>query len=201
MLVLLPLMMWGQEGYWTQYDKQIYKANDGQYWDGVTMDGTYGRFTMKSVRKEDWEFGDHNCKGEWLYGVITYTEPKKYYQLGDTLETTYQTHTTHSSPFDGVPFPGGPNIHCYIYTGYDKERNICVNIGRRAKNENGQSWIGPELSENNYKDISTTVKTDMPQGSNNSIITIVFGFGHGNGEDGVDIVYYYKWTEGKMPLE
>ncbi len=201
MLVLLPLMMWGQEGYWKQYDKQIYKANDGQYWDGVTMDGTYGRFTMKSVRKEDWEFGDHNCKGEWLYGVITYTEPKKYYQLGDTLETTYQTHTTHSSPFDGVPFPGGPNIHCYIYTGYDKERNICVNIGRRAKNENGQSWIGPELSENNYKDISTTVKTDMPQGSNNSIITIVFGFGHGNGEDGVDIIYYYKWTEGKMPLE
>ena len=205
MLVLLPLTMWGQ-GYWKQYDKKIHQENNGQYFRGVTMDGTYGRFSMKAVQEDDEVYSidhSHCCKGEWLFGIITYTEPRKYYKAGEMLESTYQTNTTHSSPCDGVPFADGPSIHCYIYTGYDKERNICVNISRRAENENGRSWFAPKRSENHtgYKDITETVTAEMPQGSSNSIITVVFGFGHGNGEDGIEVTYYYKWTEGEMPLE
>lgn len=205
MLVLLPLTMWGQEGYWELYDKKIYKGeHDGKYFPGVTMDGTYGRFSMKSVQEDKDVYSmdhSHCCKGEWLYIVSTYTEPRKYYKSGEMLESTYQTKTAYSSPCDGVPFPDGASIDCYIYTGYDKERNICVNISCHAKNENGKSGGAPIHSGNHYKDITEMVTAKIPQGSRNSIITVVFGFAHGRGEDGIVVTYYYKWMEGTMPLE
>ncbi len=104
MLVLLPLTMWGQ-GYWKQIDKKIHLENDGEHFEGVKMEGTFGRFSMSSKQLKDGKWGqspDHdNCKGEWVYEIATYTEPQQYYTAGDVVESHIQTSTSHSSHICG----------------------------------------------------------------------------------------------------
>lgn len=205
MLVLMLLAVaaaWAQDGYWKLFDKKIEAENDGSHFPGVLMEGNYGRFTMRSKLLEHGQRGyytDHtDCYGEWLYCVITYTEPLKYYAPGDVITSTYETTTTHSDRVCGVFFADGPGLSGDIWTKRTSDGNFLSNV--EIVNKEGHRRIGPLRKDNHYTDVTETVTADIPSGSSrDSVMLIWFGFGHGRGEDAIDIRYYYRWTEGQKP--
>ena len=205
MLVLLAVFAaQAQDGYWKQFDKEIEEVNNGAHFPGVLMDGEYGRFTMRSKLLEHGQRGyytDHkDCYGEWLYCIITYTEPLKYYAPGDTITSTYQTNTTHSDRVCGVWFADGPNITGDIWTVQNSSGTFLHNV--RLENKDGYRSVCPQRKDNHYTDVKETVTAEIPKGnSRDSVMAIYFGFAHGRGEDAVYIRYYYKWTEGSKPVE
>ncbi|MBP3214285.1 MAG: hypothetical protein J6M19_05560 [Bacteroidaceae bacterium] len=205
MLVLLAVVAaQAQDGYWKQFDKEIEEVNNGAHFSGVLMDGEYGRFTMRSKLLEHGQRGyytDHkDCYGEWLYCIITYTEPLKYYAPGDTITSTYQTTTTHSDRVCGVWFADGPGITGDIWTVQNSSGTFLSNV--RLENKEGNRYVNPQRKDNHYTDVKETVSAVIPKGnSRDSVMAIYFGFAHGRGEDAVYIRYYYKWTEGSKPVE
>lgn len=205
MLVLLAVVAaQAQDGYWKLFDKRIEPENNGEHFEGVKMEGHYGRFTMRSKLLEHGQRGyytDHkDCYGEWLYCIITYTEPLKYYAPGDTITSTYQTNTTHSDRVCGVWFADGPNITGDIWTVQNSSGTFLHNV--RMENKDGYRSVCPQRKDNHYTDVKETVSAVIPKGnSRDSVMAIYFGFAHGRGEDAVYIRYYYKWTEGSKPVE
>ena len=207
MLVLLPLTMWGQEGYWKQIDKDVKRENDGEHFEGVKMDGSFGRFTMRSKQLKDGKWGnlpDHdNCKGEWLYEIATYTEPQKYYKAGDVVKSTIHTSTSHSPHLCGVPFYGGSSVTYTIWTGYSPRWEYLYST--ELKNEKGENYIGPKLNEKwtGFVDVDETISAVMPKGGSrsDSLMGIWVSFVHGRGEDAITVKYTYEWVEGEKPVE
>ena len=207
MLVLLPLTMWGQEGYWKQIDKDVKRENDGEHFEGVKMDGSFGRFTMRSKQLKDGKWGnlpDHdNCKGEWLYEIATYTEPQKYYKAGDVVKSTIHTSTSHSPHLCGVPFYGGSSINYTIWTGYSPRWEYLYST--ELKNDKGENYIGPKLNEKwtGFVDVDETISAVMPKGGSrsDSLMGIWVSFVHGRGEDAITVKYTYEWVEGEKPVE
>lgn len=205
MLVLLAVVAaQAQDGYWKLFDKRIEPENNGEHFEGVKMEGQYGRFTMRSKLLEHGQRGyytDHkDCYGEWLYCIITYTEPLKYYAPGDTITSTYQTTTTHSDRVCGVWFADGPGITGDIWTVQNSSGTFLSNV--RLENKEGNRYVNPQRKDNHYTDVKETVSAVIPKGnSRDSVMAIYFGFAHGRGEDAVYIRYYYKWTEGSKPVE
>lgn len=202
---MMPLVALAEEqGYWRLSDKEIVAYNNGANFSGVKMEGIYGRFTMRSKLLEHGQRGyytDHkDCYGEWLYCIITYTEPLKCYAPGDVITSTYETTTTHSDRVCGVWFADGPGITGDIWTVQNSSGTFLHNV--RLENKEGNRYVNPKRKDNHYTDVTETVSAVIPSGSKrDSVMAIYFCFAHGRGEDEVDIRYYYRWKEGPKPAE
>lgn len=188
--------------HWKLVKRDIHAENNGEVFRGTKMEGTYGRFHMKSQQLDDGQLSsppDHkNCKGEYYECAVTYTEPKKYYTPNDKVESTVSSHSSHSNHICGVPF-GNAGISARLLVG-DGERWPRYPDLKNAKGE--YSIYTQRLQLNDpwavkYQDFSDVVSTTIPKtSSSDSIMVIEFYFAHGRGEDAIRISYTYHFVKG-----
>mgnify|MGYP007069878724 FL=1 len=187
--------------HWKLVKREVYAENNGEVFRGTKMEGTYGRFHMKSQQLDDGQLyspPDHkNCKGEYYDCVITYTEPKKYYTPNGIVESKVSSHSSHSTHICGVP-DSHAGISARLLVG-DGERWPKYPDLKNAKGEHSIYTQRLELSDRwavKYQDFSDVVSTTIQRASSSdSIMIIEFYFAHGRGEDAIRISYTYHFVK------
>lgn len=187
--------------YWKLVKREVHAENNGENFRGTKMEGTYGRFHMKSQQLDDGQLyspPDHkNCKGEYYDCVITYTEPKKYYTPNGIVESKVSSHSSHSTHICGVP-DSHAGISARLLVG-DGERWPKYPDLKNAKGEHSIYTQRLELSDRwavKYQDFSDVVSTTIQRASSSdSIMIIEFYFAHGRGEDAIRISYTYHFIK------